>query len=234
MGNIFSNKSFMNRYFSAPKSTGPGKMDPMHNGEPGVQKEDFEQFSGPAKAKMDEVVITPKTRREKKGKKNRLKSFEGETSEQAKQRRGENKQNRKDARKEKTTGKIEKAEAAAVESGKKSGSSDETKRQSNKAKRLEKRSKRQEGRADRKKIRKEGKGTKTETYTKDAKVDHTREVEISKKEAIKASRKKQKESGPAKKGKTARGKEHQEKIHGKKPGYYDTKEGLVKVKKKSV
>tara|TARA_R110002124_G_scaffold255118_1_gene420744 strand:+ start:272 stop:880 length:609 start_codon:yes stop_codon:yes gene_type:complete len=201
MGNIFSNKSFMNRYFSAPKSTGPGKMDPMHNGEPGVQKEDFEQFSGPAKAKlvnvaekgdMDEVVITPKTRREKKGKKNRLKSFEGETSEQAKQRRGENKQNRKDARKEKTTGKIEKAEAAAVESGKKSGSSDETKRQSNKAKRLEKRSKRQEGRADRKKIRKEGKGTKTETYTKDAKVDHTREVEISKKEAIKASRKKQK------------------------------------------
>ena len=37
-----------------------------------------------------------------------------------------------------------------------------------------------------------------------------------------------------KKGKTARGKEHQEKIHGNKPGYYDTKEGLVKVKKKSV
>ena len=192
MGNIFSNKSFMNRYFSAPKSTGPGKMDPMHNGEPGVQKEDFNQFSGPAKAKMDEVVITPKTRREKKGKKNRLKSFEGETSEQAKQRRGENKQNRKDARKEKTAGKIEKAKAAAVESGKKSGSSDKTKRQSNKVKRLEKRSKRQEGRADRKKIREEGKGTKTETYIKDAKVDHTREVEISKKEAIKASRKKQK------------------------------------------
>lgn len=53
MGNIFSNKSFMNRYFSAPKSTGPGKMDPMHNGEPGVQKEDFNQFSGPAKNGKD-------------------------------------------------------------------------------------------------------------------------------------------------------------------------------------
>ena len=26
MGNIFSNKSFMNRYFSAPKSTGPAKL----------------------------------------------------------------------------------------------------------------------------------------------------------------------------------------------------------------
>jgi len=49
MGNIFSNKSFMNRYFSAPKSTGPAEIDAMHNGEPGVQKEDFEQFSGPAK-----------------------------------------------------------------------------------------------------------------------------------------------------------------------------------------
>ena len=57
MGNIFSNKSFMNRYFSAPKSTGPGKMDPMHNGEPGVQKEDFEQFSGPAKKEPKRVKI---------------------------------------------------------------------------------------------------------------------------------------------------------------------------------
>jgi hypothetical protein len=46
MGNIFSNKSFMNRYFSAPKSTGPAQIDPMYNGEPGVQKEDFNQFSG--------------------------------------------------------------------------------------------------------------------------------------------------------------------------------------------
>ena len=170
MRDIFSSKSFISRY-------GQAKAKPVNVAE---------------KGDIDEVVITPETRREKKGKNNRLKSFEGETSEQAKKRRGENKQNRKDARKEKTAGKIEKAKAAAVESGKKSGSSDETKRQSNKAKRLEKRSKRQEGRADRKKIREEGKGTKTETYTKDEKVDHTREVEISKKEAIKASRKKQK------------------------------------------
>jgi hypothetical protein len=49
MGNIFSNKSFTSRYFSAPKNTGPAEIDAMHNGEPGVQEEDFEQFSGPAK-----------------------------------------------------------------------------------------------------------------------------------------------------------------------------------------
>ena len=28
---------------------GPSKMDPMYNGEPGVQKEDFQQFAGPSK-----------------------------------------------------------------------------------------------------------------------------------------------------------------------------------------
>ena len=198
MGNIFSSKSFMAR-FGAPMSTGPAKVtkevtetfDKDGDGTP-FQKEDLamlrqqqpakmQEQEGPAKAKMDEVVITPKTRREKKGKKNRLKSFEGETSEQAKQRRGENKQNRKDARKEKTAGKIEKAKAAAVESGKKSGSSDETKRQSNKAKRLEKRSKRQEGRAERKTIRNIG-------YTD----------RFNTRDEIKASRKKQKESGPSK------------------------------------
>ena len=36
-----------------------------------------------------------------------------------------------------------------------------------------------------------------------------------------------------KKGKTARGKEHQEKIHGNKPGYYEPKTGLIKVKNKT-
>ena len=39
--------------------------------------------------------------------------------------------------------------------------------------------------------------------------------------------------GTAKKGKTARGKEHQEKIHGNKPGYYEPKTGLIKVKNKT-
>ena len=28
---------------------GPSKMDPMYNGKPGVQKEDFQQFAGPSK-----------------------------------------------------------------------------------------------------------------------------------------------------------------------------------------
>ena len=36
-----------------------------------------------------------------------------------------------------------------------------------------------------------------------------------------------------KKGKTARGKENQEKIHGNKPGYYEPKTGLIKVKNKT-
>jgi hypothetical protein len=37
-----------------------------------------------------------------------------------------------------------------------------------------------------------------------------------------------------KKGKTARGKEHQEKIHGNKPGYYEPKTGLIKVKNETI
>jgi hypothetical protein len=40
--------------------------------------------------------------------------------------------------------------------------------------------------------------------------------------------------GTAKKGKTARGKEHQEKIHGNKPGYYEPKTGLIKVKNETI
>jgi len=36
------------------KHKGTAKMDPMHNGEPGVQKEDFQQFSdGPAKTRSE-------------------------------------------------------------------------------------------------------------------------------------------------------------------------------------
>jgi hypothetical protein len=31
------------------KHNGPNKMDPMHNGIPGVQKDDFEQFESPNK-----------------------------------------------------------------------------------------------------------------------------------------------------------------------------------------
>ena len=50
MNNIFTNK----KIYKMLGSQGPAEMDSMHNGKPGVQKEDFEQFiapksTGPAK-----------------------------------------------------------------------------------------------------------------------------------------------------------------------------------------
>lgn len=36
------------------KHSGPSKMDPMYNGKPGVQKDDFKQFASPATRKEDE------------------------------------------------------------------------------------------------------------------------------------------------------------------------------------
>jgi len=138
----------MKRYFQAPISTGPGK-----SGGPAAAKTITKEEP---KADMDEVIVTPLSRRQKKGKNERLKRKEGETTQEGKDRRAENKQNRREARREKTAGKIEKAKKAAVESGKKSGMSDETKRQTAKAKRLEKKQKRQE---DRDKKRSKGKIT---------------------------------------------------------------------------
>ena len=134
-----------------------------------------------------EVVTTPKTRREEKGKKERLKSFEGETSAQAKTRRGKNKQNRKDARRQKTADKIKTAKNATK--GKKSNESKEVIIQANKAKRLAKRLKRQEGRADRKKIRSGEKQEKKNVGLGNR--------NLTKKEMIKASREKQKAKDPA-------------------------------------
>ena len=193
MGNIFSNKSFMNRYFSAPKSTGPGKMDPMHNGEPGVQKEDFEQFSGPAKTveeleqKKKDMQLgkhrvkpggDPKNVKKFNKKIGRInKRIDNKSDDEG---AGPAKRTRAEKRLEKTKEKAQDAKDATR--GKKSSESEEVKRQANKAKRLDKKVKRQEGRAERKKIRKIG-------YT-DAFVTR---------DEIKASRKKQKSEGPAKK-----------------------------------
>jgi len=62
---------------------------------------------------------------------------------------------------------------------------------SRRAKKLNKRLVGMSGREDRSNIRKAGKGTVTENAMKDGKVDHTRQVDISKKQAIKNSRNKQ-------------------------------------------
>jgi len=194
MNNIFTNKKI---YEMLGKSKGPGKLteevketfDKSGDGEP-FQNKDFALLR--KNSKPPESGGVPKTIKEKKGKKERLKSSEGETSAEAKKRRATNKQNRKDSRRQKTVEKIENAKNATK--GKKSNNvegNSQVVKKSNKAKRLEQRLKRQEGRAERKKIRKAGKGTVTENAMKDGKVDHTRQVDISKKKAIKNSRKKQ-------------------------------------------
>jgi hypothetical protein len=166
MGNIFSNKSFMSRYFSAPKSTGPAQIDPMYNVEPGVQQQnpvEMQEQDGPAK-----------TRSEKRLERTKLKVT------QAKESADEANDGSTDA----SLGKMNRTKA--------------------KAQRLEKREKRQEGRADRKKIRSgESKPTKDVTVTKKDPLsgvsrESTTKEEMTKREAIKASRKNQKESGPAK------------------------------------
>ena len=73
MGNIFSNKSFMNRYFSAPKSTGPAKLTDL-SGDGKVTQKDvligkgvldapkqpakMQEQEGPAKKKADGTKMT--------------------------------------------------------------------------------------------------------------------------------------------------------------------------------
>ena len=176
----------MKRYFQAPISTGPAKSAPPKT----ITKEE-------SPADMEEVVIIPTSRRQKKGKNERLKYKEGETTQEGKDRRAENKQNRREARREKTAGKIEKAKKAAVESGKKSGMSDETKRQTAKAKRLEKKQKRQESRDEKRSKRKEGRAERKNIRkkAKEGKIVEGKSGEynaLSKKEKIKKSRKDQK------------------------------------------
>ena len=51
-------KNLMNDNPVDSRASALNKMDPMHNGEPGVQKEDFEQFSSPMnQAKPDYIDI---------------------------------------------------------------------------------------------------------------------------------------------------------------------------------
>ena len=127
MGNIFSNKSFMNRYFSAPKSTGPAKLTDL---------------SGDGKVTQKDVLIG--------------KGVLDAPKQPAKmqEQEGPAKRTRAEKRLEKTKEKAQDAKDATR--GKKSSESEEVKRQANKAKRLDKKVKRQEGRAERKKIRKIG------------------------------------------------------------------------------
>ena len=129
---------------------GTAKMDPMHNGEPGVQKEDFQQFSdGPAK-----------TRSEKRLERTKLKATQA------------------------------KEDADKANDGSSGASLEKMNRTKAKAKRLAKREKRQEGRAERKNIRKKA---------KEGKIIDGKSGEynaMSKKEKIKASRKKQKAKDP--------------------------------------
>ena len=150
MNNIFTNKKI---YEMLGKSKGPGKLTDL-SGDGKVTQKDVLIGRG-VLPEPPESGGLPKTIKEKKGKKERLKSSEGETSAEAKKRRATNKQNRKDSRRQKTTEKIENAKNATK--GKKSNNvegNSQVVKKSNKAKRLEERLKRQEGRAERKKIRK--------------------------------------------------------------------------------
>ena len=131
--------------YLAGESVGMKKMDPMHNGQPGVQQEDFEQFG------------TPKST-------------------------GPSKYTRSDKTKAKAKDAKDKAEKTLNDSG----ITVKGTMQAAKAERLAKRQKRQEGRAERKNIRKkakQGKIIEGETGEYNA---------MSKKQKIKASRKKQK------------------------------------------
>ena len=166
----------MKRYFQAPISTGPAK-----SGGPAAAKTITKEEP---KADMDEVIVTPLSRRQKKGKNERLKRKEGETTQEGKDRRAENKQNRREARREKIAGKLEKAKAAGDKPIKTAKLEKRKKRQEDRDK---KRSKRKEGKAERKNIRKKA---------KEGKIIEGKSGEynaLSKREKIKKSRKKQRE-----------------------------------------
>ena len=253
MGNIFSNKSFMNRYFSAPKSTGPAKLTDL-SGDGKVTQKDVLIGKGvldapkqPAKMQEQEGPAK-RTRAERQADRDSKKT----------KRRGD----RADKRVKRNEAKIDKLKKK-VKDGKEVFNVDEAgnKTTGRKANRIKRDYCDEHEQEDFTKIKrsKQTLDLNTQNVAKGnhkpdlltvrqiaaAKANKAKESEKNKKtintkfeggkikvDLVKDSKKE--ESGPAKKGKTARSKEHQEKIHGKKPGYYDTKEGLVKVKKKSV
>ena len=69
--NAQQRKNLMNDNPVDSKASALNKMDPMHNGEPGVQKEDFEQFSSPMNQgekkipfiKKKNVIRTPRSKK---------------------------------------------------------------------------------------------------------------------------------------------------------------------------
>jgi len=213
MSDIFSSKSFMKRYGQAPPSTGP-----LKSGGPAKPKEkrrvkiESEGNAGQGStayvrgnrsedeggrsvtiekdyAGVDQKVV----RRKKKDGTVKTKTIKisEKRAERIKKRKdkshGPAKKTKSEKRLAETKVKIQDAKDATR--NKKASESKEVIKQSNKAKRLEKRQKRQEGRAERKKIRKE----EGKTVVR-AKSDGTPGMEsISKREAIKRSRKKQRE-----------------------------------------
>ena len=81
MNNIFTNKKI---YEMLGKSKGPAEMDPMYNGTPGVQQEDFEQFgapksTGPAKTRA-EIRLEKTKMKAKKAKDSANKANDGSTN----------------------------------------------------------------------------------------------------------------------------------------------------------
>tara|TARA_R110000765_G_scaffold390581_1_gene483320 strand:- start:58 stop:954 length:897 start_codon:yes stop_codon:yes gene_type:complete len=158
--------------YLAGESVGMRKMDPMYNGQSGVQQEDFEQFgapksTGPAKKKR-------KLTAEQQKLVNEIRSKRAKKEQAAKAAKTQKKKVNKEldtflkaggevssgpgkyTRANKTKQKAQDAKDEAEKTFNDSGVTVKGTRQGLKADRLAKRQKRQEGRAERKKIRKAG------------------------------------------------------------------------------
>jgi hypothetical protein len=156
--------------YLAGESVGMRKMDPMYNGTPGVQQEDFEQFgapksTGPAKKKrkltakqqklVNEVRAGRQAEADKKKKAKQAKDKASKELDTFLKAGGQiNPGPGKYSRANKTKEKAKDAKEAAEKTFNDSGVTVKGTRQGLKADRLAKRQKRQEGRAERKKIRK--------------------------------------------------------------------------------
>ena len=210
MSDTFSSKSFMNRYFSggplktsggpAKTSNGPAKPIETVKKASTLKKEGLSSETGfvdeDPKGEILTTEVKPKGEKKKSKKTARKRRVEGETSEESKTRRKGNKDTRKSQRRTKTREKAIEAQGDADKKIKKLNKTqaevNSMKRSKAKAERLTKRSKRQEGRAERKKIRKEGREFDTIHSMYDGTLGQIYEP-ISKREAIKRSRKKQRE-----------------------------------------
>mgnify|MGYP003641015996 CR=1 FL=1 len=207
MRDIFSSKSFISRYGPAKTSDGPAKPIKTIKKASTLKNEGLSseaegelinsRFIGDdPKGETLTTEVKPKGEKKKSKKTARKRRVEGETSEESKTRRKGNKDTRKSQRRTKTREKAVEAQGDADKKIKKLNKTqaevNSMKRSKAKAERLTKRSKRQEGRAERKKIRKEGREFDTIHSMYDGTLGQRYEP-ISKREAIKRSRKKQRE-----------------------------------------